>query len=515
MLRTDFPTDLRHDGTVQAHLQQRIQASVQLGRTMHEAESQPTSPGDPSLDRLKELERELHLLKAKVRMYERTAFGGAGLAGFIAFGPNLTLAIARWEKAFINSSHRPFWRRIPRKETIDVAGAYLRRRAHVGLMTAAMVTLPGMITVYLLYQQNAKIDRQIYLASAAGLNDLQSVVVETLKDLQDEPARLCVSNAAIAVSKESNLKPTERYNVVRRNRCWDSIRRFADFMTRDDWIRSFENNVESSFSPVKRLLKDRGPRVYVDPGVAADQVGDRLYFNVEPSAQLLIRATTLSEALKPYRQLVDNDASSDQPALEAEPFSPERGQLMRAFAANQLMPRRLNFSRAWAPGAELQRVDWRDTELIGAVVECSDLSMGRFDGARLARLRAAGASFSQSDLRNVESLRGADFSNARFHSTIMPTAEVSKEARWKGANFQGALVPSEDWLNRVHGDSALSYRLSATTLQVEGRPYWKVELSGDKSPLAPQPREQYAGRGDMPIEFCKSRREASYSRLSP
>lgn len=481
---------------------------------MHEAESHPSSSGDSTHDHIKELERELLLLRAKVRMYEGTAFGGAGFAGLIAFGPSLTLAIARWEKAFINASHRPLWSRIPRRETIDVAGAYLMRRAHAGLLTAALVAFPSMITVYLLYQQNSKIDRQIYLEAAAGLNDLRSVVVDTLRDLQGEPERLCVTDDAIAIPKESGLKPGDRYDVVKRNRCWDSIRRFADFMTRDDWIRAFQNNVESSFSPVERLLKDRGTRVYIDPGVADDHVANRLFFNAEPSAQLLIRATTLSEALKPYRQLIENESSPDQPALQAEPFSPERGQLMRAFAANQLMPRRMNFSRAWAPGVDLQRVEWRDTVMIGAVVECSDLSLGRFDGAGLAKLRAAGASFSQSDLRNVESLRDADFSNARFHSAIMPTAKVSNEASWKGANFEGALVPSEDWLNRVLKDSATGYRLSTTKLQVEGEPYWKVELAGHGAPLAPLPRDPYTGKGDMPIEFCKSRREASYSRRS-
>ena len=477
---------------------------------MNEADSQPSSSDDSTHERVKELERELRLLRAKVRTCEAAAFGSAGLAGLIAFGPSLTLAIAKWEKAFIGAAHRPFWRRVPRRETLDVAAAYLRRRAHAGLLTGALVALPSMVTVYLLYQQNAKIDRQIYLAAAQGLNDLQGVLVETLKDLQDEPERLCVTNGAIAIRKESRLKPGDRYKVVERNRCWDGIRRFADFMTRDDWIRAFENNVEPSFSPVQRLLEDRHPRTYIGPGVADDHVANQLLFNVEPSAQLLIRATTLSEALKPHRQLAENASSTGQPVLEGEPFSPERGQLMRAFAANQLMPRRMNFSRAWAPGADLHRVEWRDTEMIGAVVECSDLSLGRFEGTRLAMLRAAGASFSQSDLRNVESVRGADFRNAKFHSAIMPMAERFKEARSQGASFQGALVPSKDWLERVENGSAKDYRLSAAPLQVEGKPYWKVEPAGSEGSPVPHPRALYAGKGDMPSEFCKSRREASY-----
>jgi hypothetical protein len=403
------------------------------------------------------------------------------LLGWLAYGPGLTRAIADWEVAYQRSSSRFLLRKIPRAESLDVVAAYLRRRALSGLLIAVLAAFPATVTVVLLWQQNAKIDQQILLTASANANQLQSELTATTGALFGAGGNICLpgtedfEQAVGSYFKSSNnrLVPARLQEL----QCWSQLTGRTD-VERAAWLRLHTANPTTKAEHLILMLPK--PGVEVNPAWIA-ALGRPL-----PPPEIQVQATILSDALRPYRALMDADQPNAPPKLAAAMSSPERGALLKAYAAAQLSTGAINLSHAWVPGQDLSGASLARSNLSNAFLQCATIR-GSLEDADLSRARASGANFGNVDLRKVRSLAGADLRFAVFNGAFLPDAETLKSANLSGATFGGAIAPQDNWLLSATGASSAQQPPYKYTRVIDssGLPtkFWVMENTSDFSPL--------------------------------
>lgn len=161
---------------------------------------------------------------------------------------------------------------------------------------------------------------------------------------------------------------------------------------------------------------------------------------VELSKRLVWRIVALSRSLRPYRFLEDGQ-------LNAESYSPERGQLLMSLVASGVELKDIfrmgSFESAYLRGAELSNVYLRDTKL----------SHSNFDNANLIQSNLSdailnGATFSNAILFNVN-VENADMSNVKFGGARLTEPHLMSGAKLEGADLEGALVSAADWFEKL------------------------------------------------------------------
>jgi uncharacterized protein YjbI with pentapeptide repeats len=438
---------------------------------------------DPSIEtkqtdadaELRRLRARVEDLEAQLRRYERSVGLLRRLADAVTFGPGLAQALRRWDDAYASSDRRLPWRRIPRRETVEVIGAYLRRRSISGLLIALLVAGPTALTVGLLWMQNKKMDQQTRLAIAMQATQLNGELVGLVEALGEAGRTRCLpEDSTVQNAIETGLAP---YAVSGRLvesakfadvKCWHQV---ADngALARARWLDVFHNGerIRNSLSsrplaPAHRFPLLNATRVldvaadrfntYRWPLLPADAV---VGATLAPKQDLLLRAQSLSERLLPYSRLRESTGSDNDSAPELiEAVSFERATIARAFAATKFSPVGMNFGRAWLQAADLAGVDWQGARLSNSEVRCATFDGGSFRYAALDGLRADGASFRYADLRGARSTDGATFRGASFAGALLPAAQQFRPTALAGADFLGAIVPEVGWLEKVRASTS-------------------------------------------------------------
>lgn len=451
------------------------------------------------------LATELDSVRKELHLYRSGISTVTLLGSYVTYGPSLTKALERWDQAYSESTRRLFWHRIPHNETLQVIAAYLRRRTFAGLLFMAMATIPSAITLYLLWLQNGKIDQQIYLTASSQAAQLQGSLAESLADLYAHPKQLCLIETP-SVKRAAKLYFKDD-GGIEKNRCWNEVRKKDNSIT-NNWLMLFYRSGEpfelltSLPDPIK-ITKENG-------GLHEDEFS---FNSLQPMDDLLAKVTSLSNALRPYRALVDNeniDRPNVTPVISGSAVSPERAMLMKAFVDSRLSPSKLNFSKAWAPDLDLAGITWEGVDLSGAMLECSELQ-GNYKNVNFAQARAAGASFHRSDLRGVKTLDGADFRYAMFNGAVLPIPEVFSRANIERADFDEAIVPTTDWLRLVVGDRKLEIEkynyepvmFEETPKDRPERKYWRMRAAKSRSSMQSMV-------SDAAKIFCSERRVKNF-----
>ena len=293
-------------------------------------------------------------------------------------------------------------------------GLWLARRAAVQFSFNAMITvvggLVGAATLFLLYEQNVKLDeqnRRISLQTDANIT--QSVLLEGARraSLSADAANLfeAIRNVPEQIEERCPNGAAQWDNV----NCWE-------------WRPGY-----------KDLIK----RYYV------------------PS-DLKFRIISFAQRNTPYRLAVSQGAALDFEAPLRDQFqfpdlSPERGQLLETLALSQVYVGAIDFSSAQLVGAELTlrdmitvllpKADLRNARLNDADMRAADLLDATLAGARMERINLEGARLQNADLQGAwitqANLQRANLLNADLRGTNLAGTNFS-QAMISGANFEGA-----------------------------------------------------------------------------
>jgi len=434
------------------------------------------SERDTQLQKLAEVRAENQRLKRELLSYRL----GKRLLRFWVLGPSLSGSLETWKAEYEASPGRLPWRRVSLSSSIDVFSALASRQTRSMIVVALAASLPAVLTAYLLWQQNTKIDQQIQLTAAAQASQMQAEVSAVTAALFKSIDELCLPNEPEVlgildyrlqeVRKGINSKQLPKF-VAGMHRCWGSLVGSTGHIPLF-WTRLYLETKDGVTDDFRVGL----PALNVVPGLNYSANLDR----PRPPDNLLNRAISLSEALVPYRQLEEQVDPTTSPTLSTRLSSPERGALLRAFAATGLATGPINFSRAWAPGISLVGVNLYQANLSSAYIQCGQI-MGSLHDAILDDIIAYGVKLTMSDLRHIRSAHRADFRFAWFAEVILPTPEKFRGAQLVGADFDGAFAPQDRWLAKARqlpdgqGDGYRYVPVKATA-PFPGE-YWRMEAT--------------------------------------
>lgn len=276
---------------------------------------------------------------------------------------------------------RNFQEELPRptKETIaELGGHLIYRLTRVGLIGLFLTMIP----IWLLWQQNLKIERQ-------------NILINT-----------------------QNTRIDQQTNLIEADRRSSLIFLMSNIM----------DKVDEEIREQKMYLREKG--------VAEDQI-DMMQFRLSQS--LIGRIAALSQAFKPYLYL-QNDT------LTSKPLSPERGQLLMAITKSNLDTSTLrsvysnttfekaDMSRANLTGANLRGANLGEASLAGADLNNADMSGANLIEAdlrrtNLERANLSNAKLTEANLGNTKmakaNLSGANLFGAKLFDSDLSEADLS------------------------------------------------------------------------------------------
>lgn len=180
------------------------------------------------------------------------------------------------------------------------------------------------------------------------------------------------------------------------------------------------------------LQPKRAPRAGEGPTFVRD--------GVPLTKRLVWRVVALSRSLKPYRFL-------DGSALSPSELSPERAQLLISLVASGIdmkdILRMGSFESSYLKGAELSNVFLSDAKISGSSFVNANLIQ-----SNLSEAIARDADFSRAVLFNVDMTK-ADLQRSIFIGARMPEPHQLSDAKLNGANLDGALVSSPEWIEQL------------------------------------------------------------------
>lgn len=392
---------------------------------------------EASADELAALRHENAQLRRDLRRCRRGVDLAKKLGGSIAMGPGLSDALERWTAAYDSSTKWPWWQRIPRPQTIDVLGAYLRRRAAAGLLIASLAAVPACVTMILLWQQNKKMDQQIHLSLALQSTQLLEGVNKVVSDIHTAGESMCLLGVAEHDTAKGVLGLSSKE--------FDSLKvKHPTYFA--------ENGPMGSFSTAYAMAS--APRCWREVGFASDEPSWMRLFERSHKkpivtalrAQVENEARNVSSFLVPYRHLLDRGENA--PTLSARSRSGERGQILSALAGNRFVVRDFALAGAWAPVRDLDKLQIIRSDLAGAVLSCSSIRKAEFSRVSLMGADLSGAVLTDSRMLNNR-LVGVDLRFANLSGAVLPPASDVFESRFDGAILDGARVPQKHWYSKV------------------------------------------------------------------
>ena len=421
------------------------------------------------------LRDQLAVAEMKLAAISRGSTLAGKVAARLSLGPGLARAIEQWEAAYASSTSRLPRRKVSIGHTVDVVAAYLRRRAMSGVFVAALAAIPSLVTVFLVIQQNKKIDQQIFLNGAIQSVQLQEQLSNIAAEITTIPGRVC-----LPTQWEAALSPDEQ---VLLGMCWSAVSRVPAL--RSDWINLFKK---------KRILESAATIEEPDelgvPANAKNMAGVNFHFwTPELPRELHIKVESLASAIRPYRILQDA-AGTDNPTLSRTPYSPERGTLLKAFGQNRLGPNSLDLSRAWLPNGRFPLTGFPWTDLSHSMLECGYFQAD-FSSTSFMRVKAAGGIFNDSDMTSIDAT-DSDFRYASFLRVLLPKPDKFKNANIRGANFQYARAPVKGWYKIVNGaagtDDPYEYEKHPT------KDLWVMTISHENVALSESSRKDFCSK---------------------
>lgn len=414
------------------------------------------------LAQLAESKAENRALRRELLWYRYVVSLTTSVANYATMGPGLTHALERWEKAFF-TGRGPWRRRVPRKETLEVVAAYLRRRAMSGVAIALLAAIPSALTLLLLWQQNKKIDLQIFLASSAQARDSQDEVASLLSSIDEYLFNSCLEipsefrNGKKLSSPEAKSGDEETTWDVSFNRCWEK-QRSANPISRYEWLALSEKftGAKREFTLESIFMNRESGVAYRSDLLRPDALSG---LSLPLSRDLGQQVANLANSLRSYRIMLDKPGEDQSPQLTRNIYSPEKGRLLQALGSRILSISNFNAAHIWAPMAHLSDLKWEATSLADAMMECANFTAGNFVNSDLSRGRFVLAKFDYADLTGISGWTGADFTNASFRGALMPDAEKLAHANFSGADFDQAIVAEKGWYEKV-------LKLSPTKKQV-------------------------------------------------
>jgi uncharacterized protein YjbI with pentapeptide repeats len=298
--------------------------------------------------------------------------------------------------------------------------------------------------VILLYQQNKRIDEQIYISQAApawqALPQTEGLAVQ----LRNDADKACLDRNMLQ-------KSAKTVGDLTLATCWGDLARVhASTSERYRWLevwnRQGGRTTEADFAK-REVIASR----YEDsPESQFNMQGFELAGDayLQPSTEATATAEVITEAMLPYRSLeTKNKTGTDTPELSNRPISRERALVLKQFLNNGYSPVG-EFDSSLLDNFEFVNVQLAGIGLKNASLRCasfrgSDLRFAIFEGADLS-----GAKFSSSDLRDSH-WDGAILDGASFDHVLMPPAETFRPASLKNVHFEGAIVDTPDWLNEL------------------------------------------------------------------
>lgn len=410
-----------------------------------DGEAKPTE--EELLVRLAESERTIAELRRRLWGYQLVASKTKVIANYLTMGPGLTRAVERWELAF-NAGNGSLSERFPRKETMEVAAAYLRRRALSGLAIAALAIIPSALSLLLLWQQNKKIDLQILIASSAQARENQTEISLLATDIKKFSDTFCSGNSkatplldVVSKTERKRQEPSNWHMLL--HECW-SDQRTETPISRRNWLQDLRGFQPEKIETLEELNfgDTDGDNTYHSDLLPPDYL---LGMALPLSRDLQQRVSTLAATLRPYRMLLDKAENDQSPQLTNNLYSPEKGSLLRVLGTHTLAVNALNAAQAWAPATQLTDLTWHRTSLANAMMECANFSGSVFSSADLSGGRFVLARFDYADLRQVSGWRNADFTYASFRGALLPEAKKLDVASLEGVDFNGAIVQSATW----------------------------------------------------------------------
>lgn len=403
--------------------------------------------------KLAERDSKIGELERKILLYETSGSWLMRAISYVSIGPGLSTAIDQWRLQFRRNSSKSLVDRIPREESFEVISAYLRRRAATGLMVAIFAIVPSLVTVYLLWQQNFKIDQQIFLTAANRAQDGRRELVEIVKDIDAYTKTSCLKELDQAVPRSfRSLSRTRQAEQKGRweltlSHCW-SDQSFANALSKREWLERW--NSEAVYPNVLNSTETVLGQPRISNYKAAGSPADYLVATSLPLVPSLeAQIQTLASSLPPYRFMLDSGGANESPGLSSEAYSPERGAILRALGIAKVSIRGIDASRAWSPNADLAELNWDGVSLSSSSMECTNFQAGRFTKVDFSQANFQGVDFRDSDLRSDNRWEGSDLRHARFERAILPSPERFDPKSIAEADFHGALVPGEDWHERL------------------------------------------------------------------
>lgn len=311
------------------------------------------------------------------------------------------------------------------------------------------VTTIGMLAVvlvqaFLLYRQNERIDKQIYISQGQPAWQELPQIESLARELHGDADKTCLDRAKL-------MKDARTLGDLDFAPCWGDLVRFhASTKERYRWLEKWNrqsNNITEADFDRKGVIASRYEEA---PDSSFDVQGFEFvrdaYLRPSPGAEGA--AEVITEALLPYRSVdTAGNSDTDTPELSARPVSRERALVMEQFLDNGYDPVG-NFESAFLDKFNFINVQLDGIRLKNASLRCSrfegsDLRFAAFDGADLT-----GSVFSSSDLR-ISSWNGAILDGASFNRVLMPSAPGFRPASLRHVNLSGAIVDAPDWLSEL------------------------------------------------------------------
>ena len=387
------------------------------------------------------------------------------------FGFSVNRAISDIQTTYRESTG-PRWRRVPFEKWTDLLAAYMNRQFLMTLVIGLAATVPAILTIWLMQQQNEKIDKQIYLSQQGMASQFSGQIAELLTAISRQAGTECIDLNAL----KKNTPDADQLMGIGYASCWNDLTGWGRSQaTRFRWLAA-RAQMAGDTQAQEQFLGHAQYAADVEEGKIALSEESTLSYGatIPASAEVIGRAHAVTNALSPYRLIVEplpGQAVEGSPALTDQSYSPERGLILKQFLLNgidfrgnyrQSLVERLHLFRAYAGALDLP----------DALIRCSsfdetNLKLSNFKGANMQ-----GVSFGKSDLRFTE-WEKANLDNVVFRESALPNASRFRGARLDKITFKDAIVTSASWAAEM---AEQTIEFSADSVTVAPAPKGKAFL---------------------------------------
>ena len=235
----------------------------------------------------------------------------------------------------------------------------------------------------------------------------------------------------------------------------------------DQQIHLEEGNRRSSFIFLMSNIMDK-----IDEELKDNRPGDRSLSN-----ELIGRIVSLSQALRPYRYLEEDE-------LIARQLSPERGQFLYALLNSYLSEDTYEkiFAGANFSYSDLKEANFQDAHLVGANLSNSYFPNANFENANLGFVDLSYADMSNSSFEHAY-MSGANLQNSNLRLTKLVRV-IAESANLTGANLAAAKLSGDFSSIQLDGVNLDQAQLGFVNLENAYylKSAWRDSLDYDSTP---------------------------------